>query len=362
MERYYWAAFKLIPGFGNSRIKSLISFFGSAQTAWNAARRDLFLCGCLDVADCNNLLAEREKIDVHKIAEVWDKKGIQLCQPDDSVYPSLLKKIFDPPQVLFFRGQLPADDRLVGIVGARRATAYGKNAASFLGSQLAAAGLGIVSGAARGIDTAAHNGALEHGLTFAVLGCGVDICYPAENKRLLDKIAEYGAVISEHPPGTPPLPGFFPARNRIISGMSRGVVVVEAAEKSGALITADFALEEGRDVFAVPGSILSETSKGTHRLLKQGAKLVERPEDVLEEYDTDLVLQLKKPAEKLSNEELLVYEKLNCDNPLSVDEIVLQTKMAPQVATYILLQLELRNLVAQSGGQRYIRLPGREIG
>lgn len=362
MERYYWAAFRLVPGFGNSRIKSLVSFFGSAQTAWKAARRDLFLCGCLDVADCNNLLAEREKIDVHKIAQEWDKKGIRLCRPRDSEYPALLNKIFDPPEVLFYRGQLPVDQQLVGIVGARRASAYGKNAASFLASHLASAGFGVISGAARGIDTAAHNGALEHGRTFAVLGSGVDICYPAENKRLLDKIVEQGAVISEHPPGTPPLPGFFPARNRIISGMSRGVVVVEAAEKSGALITADFALEEGRDVFAVPGSIFSETSKGSHRLLKQGAKLVERPEDILEEYGMDGASKPSNSVAYLSEEESILYKELSYENPLSVDEIILKTNMAPQIATYILLQLELRNLVAQSGGQRYIRLPGREIG
>lgn len=362
MERYYWAAFRLIPGFGNSRIKSLVSFFGSAQTAWKAARRDLFLCGCLDVADCNNLLAEREKIDVHKIAQEWEQKGIRLCRPPDGEYPALLKTIFDPPQVLFYRGQLPGDQPLIAIVGARRASAYGKNAASFLASQLVSAGFAVVSGAARGIDTAAHNGALEGGRTFAVLGCGVDVSYPAENKRLLEKIAEQGAVISEHPPGTPPLPGFFPARNRIISGLSRGVVVVEAAEKSGALITADFALEEGRDVFAVPGSIFSETSRGTHRLIKQGAKLVERAADILEEYGLDGDAEPEIPAAPLTADESAVYKALNCENPLTVDEIVLKTNMTPQVAAYILLQLELRDLVAQSGGQRYIRLPGREIG
>ncbi len=285
MERYYQAALTMVPGLGNSRLNSLVAFFGSARQAWMAPRRDLFLCGCLDEAIGNNLLDLREKIDMHKMAATWEKKGIGVVCAADADFPDRLRRIFDPPQVLYYRGRLPQDELLIGIVGARRASAYGRNAAKALAAGVVAGGAGVVSGAARGIDSAAHEGALEAGgYTVAVLGCGVDVVYPPENGKLLARIAEQGAIVSEYWPGGEPLPHHFPVRNRIISGLSHGVTVVEAAEKSGSLITADWALEQGRDVFAVPGSIFSATSAGANRLLKQGAKPVTTAADILEEY------------------------------------------------------------------------------
>jgi len=255
VERYFWAALQTVPGLGNSRLSSLVAYFGSARQAWQATRRDLFLCRCLDDALCNNLAAQREKIDIHKMAAAWEKQGIKVVTAADADFPASLRKIFDPPAVLYYRGRLPGDRMLIGIVGARKASAYGKNAAGMLAGELAAAGVGVASGAARGIDSAAHLGALDRGgYTIAVLGCGVDVVYPPENGKLLARIAAEGAIVSEYWPGASPLPHFFPVRNRIISGLSRGIVVVEAAAKSGSLITADWALEQGRDVFPYPAA------------------------------------------------------------------------------------------------------------
>jgi DNA processing protein len=247
---------------------------------------------------------------------------------------------------------LPQNDKLIAIVGSRKATAYGKNVAGMLAASLTEAQVGIVSGAARGIDTAAHLGALEQGYTIAVLGSGVDIAYPPENAKLLSRIAERGVIISEYAPGVIAHPGHFPARNRIINGLSRGVIVVEAAEKSGALITADFALEEGRDVFAVPGSIFAGNSKGTNKLIKMGAKLVENAGDILEEYGWE-ARQCNQAEPELTQEEKNVYSMLNYEEPIGIEEIVTKLNVPPATAAYILLQLSLRGLTVEHSDQRY---------
>ncbi|MDR3563819.1 MAG: DNA-processing protein DprA [Negativicutes bacterium] len=361
MERYFWAALQTVPGLGNARLKNLVAFFGSAEQVWKAHRRDLFLCGCLDHGTCNNLLTQREKIDIHKCAEDWTQKGIHVLSLADGEYPSLLAKTCDPPTVLYYKGRLPALQPLIAIVGARRSSAYGQNAAGMLAAELADAGVGIVSGAARGIDTAAHKGTLKQdGYTIAVLGCGVDICYPPENAILLADIAEKGLVLSEYAPGTAPLPKFFPIRNRIISGLALGVVVVEAAEKSGSLITADFALEEGREVFAVPGSIFSAASKGTHRLLKQGAKPVETAADILEEFRFTQPVKPVRTLPLLSGDQAAVLLTLSFDTPIGMDEIIVKSRLSPQVVVPMLVQLEIQGFVAQYSGQRFVRIPGRE--
>lgn len=355
MSKIYGAALQMVSGIGGARLKSLISFFGSAELAWQASKRDLFLCKCLDETTYNKLLIHRENIDIYKLAGEWEKKHICLCDIHDSQYPSLLLQTFNPPYILYYRGNLPITENNIALVGARHATAYGKNMARLLAAELAEAGIWVVSGAARGIDTAAHQGALTKGNTIAVLGSGVDINYPPENSKLLAQIAENGAVISEYPPGTMAHPGHFPARNRIINGLSRGVVVVEAKEKSGALITADFALEEGRDVFAVPGSVFSETSKGTHRLIKQGAKLVDNVTDIFEEYQIESS-KMEKSIVALNIEEETVYKVLTYDTPMGIEEIVMKTKLNLGIVTYILLQLELRGLAIEHSGRRYLRI------
>lgn len=352
MERFYLAALQTVPGIGSSRIKALVNYFGSARQAWLADQGDLFLSRCLDCTAYNNLLGQREKLDVDKLAEALAKKQIFLCSLLEEDYPLLLRNTFNPPYVLYYRGRLPTNDKLIAIVGSRKATAYGKSAAGMLAAALAAAGVGIVSGAARGIDAVAHAGALEQGYTVAVLGSGVDVVYPPENARLLANIAEQGAVLSEYAPGVMPHPGHFPARNRIINGLARGVVVVEAAEKSGALITADFALEEGRDVFAVPGSMFASNSKGTNRLIKQGAKLIDSAEDVLEEYGWETRF-LPQGEMALSPAEQQVYSLLNYEEPIGIEEIVTKLNVLPATAAYIILQLSLRGLTVEHSGQRY---------
>ena len=355
VDKIYQAALQMVSGIGSARLKSLISFFGSAELAWKASKRDLFLCRSLDETIYEKLLIHREKIDIYKLAGEWEKKGINLCSVNDQDYPKLLLNTFNAPYVLYYRGILPTHENMIAIVGARHASPYGKNIATMLAAELAEAGVWVVSGAARGIDTAAHQGALTKGYTVAVLGCGVDVNYPPENSKLISHIAECGIVISEYPPGTMAHPGHFPARNRIINGLSRGVVVVEAAEKSGALITADFALEEGRDVFAVPGSIFSESSKGTHRLIKQGAKLIESTADILEEYSIS-VPNAKGSIIELSTDEEIIFRILTYDTPIGIEEIVMKANLNPAAVTYTLLQLELRGLAIEHSGKRYLRI------
>jgi len=361
VERYYWASLRMLPNISNSRLKALIGYFGSAARVWSANRQELISAGLMTAEEGNNIVSRREKIDVFRLREEWEKKRIGVLTLADPEYPSLLAKTYNPPAVLYYRGKFPVDSLLIAVVGARRASSYGRNAALGLAGALTQAGAGIVSGAARGIDTAAHEGALENkGYTVAVLGCGIDIVYPPENAKLLERIAEQGAVVSEYAPGTPPLAKFFPARNRIISGLAKGVLVVEAAEKSGSLITADFALEEGRDVFAVPGSIFSSNSKGTNRLLKTGAKLVDTVEDILEEYGIEK-LAARNATQALEPEEVKVLEALAYDKPLGIEDIMQKVQLDAQRITCLLLQLELKGVIARNGGQRFARAAGREL-
>lgn len=355
MEKMFLAALQSVSGIGNSRLRILVDFFGSARQAWQADRRNLFLCKGLDDATRNQLIVQRERIDVESLAEAWQRKGITVLSLADEAYPALLRTIYNPPVLLYCRGKIPAADHHIAIVGSRRASPYGKNVASMLASELAAAGVTVVSGAARGIDTAAHKGALGRGYTVAVLGCGVDVVYPPENAKLLAAIMENGAVVSEYPPGTPAHAAYFPARNRIINGLSQGVVVVEAAERSGALITTDYALEEGRDVFAVPGSIFAESSRGVHRLIQQGAKLVTDVVDILEEYNVRSGERLSGIT-RLEADEQMVYSVLGFEKAVGIETIVEMTGLSTSAVAYILLQMEIRGLITAQGGQQYLRL------
>ncbi|MDU4959922.1 MAG: DNA-processing protein DprA [Sporomusaceae bacterium] len=352
METAYLAALLTVQGIGQERVRALVRYFGSARAGWLADSSALSACGCLPAAVVDSLLEVRRRLAPADLLSGWRQQGIFVVARRDAAYPAGLKTIYHPPELLFYRGSLPEHDRLLAIVGTRRASAYGKNAARQLAAALASAGFWVVSGAASGIDTAAHHGALETGRTIAVLGCGVDVSYPRQNARLLEAIAATGAVVSEYPPGTQPLPGLFPARNRIISGLARGVVIVEAAEKSGALITADAALEQNRDVFAVPGSIFSPQSRGAHLLIKQGAKLVDCAADILEEYQIEYCVNKALP--QFSPAQTAVHNALSAELPLSVEEIVMRTNLAVADVSYILLQFELQGLV-RAEGQRYVR-------
>lgn len=352
MENAFIAALLSVPGIGQERVKLLMRCFGSARKAWYAEQSDLFKSACLPSTVLTALLNKRTQVEPIQLLQQWRLQGIEVVSIDQPLYPSMLRAIYHPPLLLFYQGTLPLDDQLIAIVGSRQATAYGKNAAKSLATGLSAAGFWVVSGGARGIDTAAHWGALAQGKTVAVLGCGIDIVYPRENGRLFKQIVESGAIISEYPPGVEPNRGLFPRRNQLISGISRGVVVVEAASKSGALITADAALEQNRDVFAVPGSIFSEQSKGAHQLIKQGAKMVDCVNDVLEEYQISGLSSSR--LRSLSAEETLVYKTLSLESALSLEEIVAQTNLAASLVSYILLQFELEG-IASAEGQRYLR-------
>ena len=362
MEAFFLAALQGASGIGCAQTEKLVQIFGSAAEVWQAKAAAIKHSGCLSERAAEALAAhiQRHPSLPEKIHEACAVQGISVCTLKDAVYPALLKEIFNPPQVLFYRGSIQTEACRIAVVGARHMSPYGRSAAEALSEALAAQGITVVSGAARGVDTAAHCGALQHGRTVAVLGCGIDVAYPPENRDLLAQIARNGVVISEYMPGTQPIPGFFPARNRIISGLARGTLVIEAAERSGSLITAELALSSGRDVFAVPGSIYSETSRGCHRLIQQGAKLVTCVEDILDEYGWHTAGKQKKQAAavpELSEEEAAVYQVLSFDTPLSVDEIIykLQGKNAANVA-FLLLQMELKGSIRQDEAHSYIRV------
>lgn len=280
---------------------------------------------------------------------------VEVLTPRDPGYPRALLSISDPPQTLYVRGRLAEADRIaVAVVGSRRATPYGVAVAEWLGRELVRSRVTVISGLARGIDAAAHRGALRgSGRTIAVLGSGVDVVYPPEHARLVEHIAEAGAVLSEYPPGTPPLKHQFPKRNRLISGLALGVVVVEGREDSGALITADCALEQGREVFAIPGPVFAQTSVLPHRLLQQGAKLVATVEDILEELHLPH-LSAPAPTAVLEGTEALVFAQLSLE-ALHIDALALCCALPVADVGRALLALELRGLVRMLAGQRYVR-------
>jgi DNA processing protein len=269
-------------------------------------------------------------------------------------YPALLKTIPDLPPLLYVRGTLPsAGEKLIAVVGTRKPTAYGREAAMYLTRELCRAGFSVVSGMALGVDGIAHETALKEGAkTYAILGCGIDIVYPAEHKSLAEKIAKQGAIISEYEPVTKPALFTFPQRNRIIAGMTLGTLIIEAGEKSGTLITGRLALEYNRDVFAIPGSIFSRLSRGTHRLIKEGAKLVENINDILGEFGIEAVGARERILENASEGEKLVLTVLGSDAK-HVDALVVETKLSAAQIHSILTMLEIKDAIEHLGGNVY---------
>lgn len=359
--KYYHVLLSMVEGLGPKWLATLTKAFGTPQEVWHAPEAEIKAIPRIPRKVVADLIHKRDTLVPEQVLAKLQQAGIEFIFGDEQVYPPLLKEIFDPPKVLYIKGnpallQLP----MVAIVGARKASPYGLTVAEKLGRELAEAGICVVSGMARGIDTAAHKGALSvNGPTMAVLGCGVDVVYPAENRRLMLEIAKRGLVISEFPPGTGPAAGNFPVRNRIISGLSKGVVIIEAAEKSGSLITADCALEQGRDVFAVPGQISNPLNKGAHKLIKQGAKLVEDVSDILDELGTysnsfDYSLSRKLSKIDLTVEEKTLYNVIS-DEPVCSETLIEQTGLEPALVISMLLVMELKGLIRQMPGERYIR-------
>ena len=343
-----WLRLHLTPGLGRKGLFRLQEHFSTPRAALEQSP-----AGWQGIAGLRNIGLIPTIADSQFLAA---RRQIEQCQARlvsywDEAYPSLLREIPDPPALLYLRGATPPPEAL-GIVGSRNASPTGRHLTAEIARELASRGIGIISGLARGIDTAAHEGALAgQGPTVAVLGCGIDRIYPPENERLFRRIiAEGGTIISEYPPGADPLAGHFPGRNRLISGLCRGVLIVEAALGSGSLITADFALEQGRDVFAVPASIASPVGCGVNRLLKDGAFLVTESGDILER------LWPRCPSAPVQKQESarIVYACLG-EVPLHIDELVGKCALTPPVLSAILLDLELRGGVEQLPGMRYIR-------
>lgn len=385
---YYLAAVcAVVPGLGRDKLPALISRLGGAKAVFNASAAELRAQGLFKESQIENFLENRKDDLPMRIADFCSKNQVKLLSIYDEEYPYSLKNISDPPLVLYVKGNLPHNIYGAAIVGSRQATAYGIKAASVFASVMAREGITLISGGARGIDTAAHEACLSAGgQTIAVLGCGLDRAYPYENKELFNRIARQGAVISEYAPCTKPLAMNFPARNRIIVGLSAAVIVAEAARKSGAIITANIAADEGRDVYCVPGNIFDGTSVGCHDLIRNGAKLIDSPEDVLEDVpswknilrqetyqpnlfeasldNTHISKEEKREEKQKQLEKRLpdsvtplgkkLWELLG-QGTLSLEELTEQSGTDFTAVSIELLELQVAGLVKVNQGQRYYR-------
>lgn len=355
-EREYFLGWQTVLPGEAKRVWHLVDRFGSAEQAWKATEKQLAATGGFSAEGARTLAQRRRGVNPEAEAALLEKKGISFLHYGSPGYPEALMHIFDPPPGLFMRGSVDTGEPAVAMVGSRKATRYGLTVASRLAGDLAATGLTVVSGMARGIDTSAHRGALDAGgRTIAVLGCGLEVTYPRENAGLAREIALSGAVVSEFPLQAQPEPWHFPVRNRIISGLSRAVVVVEAASRSGALITADFALDQGREVLAVPGNITSEQSRGPNRLIRQGARPVVEAGDILEELGLERLFSLEKedsPGVRLSPEEEAVSRLISA-GPAALDELVDQTGLPAQKVLVALTFLEMKGIARQLPGRLY---------
>lgn len=351
----------MVEGLGSIRTRNLLRHFTSLSKIFRAGEKELAKVKNIGPILAPKIVRSIKEIDIDKEAGLIKKHNIKVKTFLDKDYPKNLKNIYDPPVVLYVKGEILAqDDLAIAIVGSRLASFYGIKTAERLGFELASRGVTIVSGLARGIDSSAHKGALKReGRTLAVLGSGILNVYPEEHASLADEISKSGALISEFPMMTMPDRGNFPKRNRIISGLSLGVVVVEAGERSGALITSDIAIEQGRDVFAVPGKVDSVNSKGTHKLIKQGAKLAEAADDILEELNLQVTGALKENEGnrvlKLDKGETLVYNLLTGE-PKHIDVLSEESNIGIAEISKVLLKLEMQRFVRALPGKNFVRV------
>lgn len=355
----YWVAFSRVPSVGRVRVGLLEQRFGSLRAAWEAGAGEFRSAG-LDQTVVNAIAGVRARTDpAQEFARVRDA-GVQAWTWHDSAYPRLLRQVDDLPPLLYAKGEVLAqDERAITVVGTRKPTAYGREAAAHLARDLARAGVTVVSGLARGVDGIAHRAVLEAGgRTIAVLGSGLDVIYPPEHADLARSVAEHGALLSEHPLGTRPDARHFPRRNRLLSGLSLGVLVIEAAEGSGTLSTVRYALEQGRDVFCVPGSIYSESSRVTNMLIREGAKLVMGVEDVLEELNLSATAAVQQPLPGLALEgqsEAALFKVLHME-PQHVDDLSRLAGMPVTEVLGALAVMEMKGLAKQVGRMNYIRV------
>lgn len=344
-----------LPKIGSKRYTKLINYFGSAKEVFKCSKKDLVKSNLINEDTINMIVTKRDIDKINRYIKKLKKNDITVYTIDEADYPINLKNIYDPPPVLYIKGKLIEDDiNSLAIVGSRKATEYGLKTAYQFGKEIAESGFTVISGMALGIDSAAHRGALKAGgRTIAVFACGLNNIYPKSGLNLAKEIIKNGAIISEYPLGFEAVPQNFPARNRIISGMSKGVLIAEANKKSGSLITADFALEQGRDVFAIPGNINSPNSKGTNELIKNGAKLTDSISDILEEYYgfTDI-----KPCKKevLYNDTETKIISLLKDSGMTIDEIIDEiSSVEPSIILSSITLLEIQGIVRQIDGVFY---------
>lgn len=364
-EYNYWIA--NIHNIGNRKIELLLQFFGDVEEVFNASKDDLrkFIHTKSDEirfrrTDLEDIYNSRNEEIIHNKYAKLVKNGIYFVSKEDARYPSKLQNIYEAPFALYVKGRLPrADEKLLAVVGARDCSAYGIEMAKYLTSQIAAEGISIVSGLARGVDSYAHEGALIcSAITYGVMGCGIDICYPKENINLYMELQKEGGIISEYSPGTKPFAGNFPMRNRIISGLSDGILVIEAREKSGSLITVDMGLEQGKDIYALPGRVTDKVSGGCNNLIKMGAKLVTTPKDILEDLIPNYRQskdEVKKNNKILETNGKIVYASLSLE-PMHIEEIAIQTGLTMDLLMEQLLLFELRGYAKQTRKNYYIAL------
>jgi DNA processing protein len=365
-----WVALALTPGLGGRMAGKLLREFGSPEAVFNASLTSLE-AQRLPVAVAQAIHSRQPLSTAAKELAQVEQAGCRLLTWDEPAYPHLLREIYDPPPLLYVRGNIELLDRhSISIVGTRRPTPYGNQMAEKLAHDLAERGLAIVSGLARGIDSSAHKGALAaaRGATIGILGCGIDVVYPKENKKLFAQMEERGAIVSEFPMGAFPAPQNFPIRNRIIAGMALGVVVVEGAQYSGSLITGRLGMEFSREVYGVPGNVTQPTSFGPNQLIKQGAKLVTGWEDVIEELPTEIRAQLL-PVETTSSEEraslvqqdlnaseLTLYNLLGVDQARHVDELMEVSGLSSSEVLATLFDLEMKGVIRQLPGKQFLKV------
>ncbi|HUL31955.1 MAG TPA: DNA-processing protein DprA [Thermodesulfobacteriota bacterium] len=362
---FYWLALSLTPGLGSILIKRLLDRFKTPEAVFRASQKDLLRIEGLGEKVTREIQKGPLENAVKRELSLLEKAGGKIMTLKDEAYPKRLKDIYDPPALVYVMGELREEDELaIAIVGSRKTSPYGRWFTEKIGHDLARHGITIISGMARGIDAMAHQGALQGGgRTVAVLGCGIDVIYPSENRNLFYQIVEHGAALSEFPMGSPPEGGHFPRRNRIISGLSIGVVIVQASTGSGSLITAGYALEQGREVFAVPGNVGAEGSRGTNQLIKEGAKLVESSEDILDEIlpqwrrERETVQRSEPRGPDLGAEEKVLYNLLG-DTPLHIDAIIRESRLDPGKVSSLLLNLELNGLISQWPGKCFSKKIG----
>jgi DNA processing protein len=360
-ETHYWLGLSLVPTLGTTRIQHLIDHFGTAEKVWQASKADLALTN-LTTTSVEQFLKFRQATNLNKEFDKVIQCGASLITMADETYPLLLRKIASAPPILYVRGNLLERDMLaLAVVGTRKASIYGRDATLKLCRELAQNGVTIISGLAQGIDSHAHRGAINGGgRTIVVLGSGIDYIYPTQNKDLAKEILQnnQGAIISEFPIGMKAHPMNFPRRNRIISGLSLGVLITEAPEKSGALITAEYAIEQGREIFAIPASIFSTNSLGTNRLIQDGAKMVLRADDILSELniqkDRTVVQHTAETITIESDDEKTLFELLNYEG-IHVDDLIRTTQMRPEQVISALTMLELKGLAQMVGYMHYCR-------